>query len=77
MRDDVLRSLADAEPRPFWLSQPGAPEPGPPLEADEEVDLVVIAGGLTGLWTALLVREPAAHLRPSVCHAPAVAAARA
>jgi glycine/D-amino acid oxidase-like deaminating enzyme len=56
-REDVLRSFADAEPRPFWLSQPGAPEPGPPLEADDAADLVVIGGGLTGLWTALLARE--------------------
>jgi glycine/D-amino acid oxidase-like deaminating enzyme len=56
-RGDVIRSLADAEPKPFWLSQPGAPEPGAPLAGDEEADLVVVGGGLTGLWTALLARE--------------------
>ena len=49
--------MADAEPRPFWLAQPGAPEPGAPLEADDEADLVVIGGGLTGIWAALLARE--------------------
>jgi glycine/D-amino acid oxidase-like deaminating enzyme len=54
---DVRRSYADAEPRPFWLAQPGAPEPGPPLEGEHEADLVVVGGGLTGLWTALLARE--------------------
>jgi glycine/D-amino acid oxidase-like deaminating enzyme len=54
---DVRRSYADAEPRPFWLAQPGAPEPGPPLEGADEADLVVVGGGLTGLWTALLARE--------------------
>jgi glycine/D-amino acid oxidase-like deaminating enzyme len=51
----MIEALADAEPRSFWLAQSGAPEPGPPLEVDEEADLLVIGGGLTGLWAALLV----------------------
>jgi glycine/D-amino acid oxidase-like deaminating enzyme len=50
-------AFADAEPRPYWLAQPDAPEPGPPLEADEHTDLLVIGGGLTGLWAALLACE--------------------
>jgi glycine/D-amino acid oxidase-like deaminating enzyme len=50
-------AFADAEPRPYWLAQPGAPDPGPPLDADEQTDLLVVGGGLTGLWTALLARE--------------------
>jgi glycine/D-amino acid oxidase-like deaminating enzyme len=54
---DVRRSYADAEPRPFWLAQPGARAPGPPLEGEHEADLVVVGGGLTGLWAALLARE--------------------
>jgi glycine/D-amino acid oxidase-like deaminating enzyme len=54
---EVGRALADAEPRPFWLAQPDAPEPGPPLDAAGECDLLVVGGGLTGLWTALLACE--------------------
>jgi glycine/D-amino acid oxidase-like deaminating enzyme len=54
---DVRRSYADAEPRSYWLSQRDAPAPGEPLEGDVEADLVVVGGGLTGLWAALLARE--------------------
>ena len=54
---EARRSFADAEPRPFWLVQTGAREPGPPLETGDEAELVVIGGGLTGLWAALLARE--------------------
>jgi glycine/D-amino acid oxidase-like deaminating enzyme len=53
----VRSSYADAEPRSFWLSQPSAPAPGAPLEGDLEADLLVVGGGLTGLWAALLAKE--------------------
>jgi glycine/D-amino acid oxidase-like deaminating enzyme len=48
---------ADAAPRPFWLDRPDAPAPRPPLDGAVEADLVVVGGGLTGLWTALLAAE--------------------
>ncbi len=53
----VARSLADALPRPFWTSQPGAPEPEPPLTGTVTADLAVVGGGFAGLWTALLARQ--------------------
>jgi glycine/D-amino acid oxidase-like deaminating enzyme len=49
--------IADATPAPFWLDQPGAPAPRPRLDGVAEADLVVVGGGLTGLWTALLAAE--------------------
>ena len=50
-------AVADAAPRPYWLDQPGAPAPRPPLEGTLEADLVVVGGGLTGLWAALEAAE--------------------
>jgi glycine/D-amino acid oxidase-like deaminating enzyme len=48
--------IADAAPTPFWLDQP-SPDPRPALDGVAEADLVVVGGGLTGLWTALLAAE--------------------
>lgn len=56
--DRALRaSWAGARPQPFWLDQPGRPEPRPALDGDTTTDLVVVGGGFTGLWTALLAKE--------------------
>jgi glycine/D-amino acid oxidase-like deaminating enzyme len=42
---------------PWWLDEAGAAEPAPPLEGDTDVDVCIVGGGFTGLWTALAVRE--------------------
>ncbi|WP_306212930.1 NAD(P)/FAD-dependent oxidoreductase [Actinoplanes sp. RD1] len=52
-----MRSLADAEPRPYWLTQPGAPVAADPLIDAAEADLAVIGAGYSGLWTALIAKE--------------------
>ncbi|ALC20519.1 NAD(P)/FAD-dependent oxidoreductase [Streptomyces pristinaespiralis] len=51
------RSLSDARPAPFWLEDPGKPEPLSALAGDERCDLLVVGGGYSGLWTALLAKE--------------------
>jgi glycine/D-amino acid oxidase-like deaminating enzyme len=60
----AVRSLAGALPRPFWTSQPGAPDPAPALTAPVIADLAVVGGGFSGLWTALLAqeRDPSAEI---------------
>lgn len=50
-------ALADAEPGVFWLEQPGRPARRPALESSTTADLVVVGGGYSGLWTALLAKE--------------------
>ncbi|WP_431965164.1 NAD(P)/FAD-dependent oxidoreductase [Actinacidiphila sp. bgisy160] len=54
---DPARSLADAQPTPFWLEDPGRPRAGSALVGDEHCDLLVVGGGYTGLWTALRAKE--------------------
>ncbi len=50
-------ALADATPVPFWLDSDRRPSPLPPLTAATQADLVVVGGGFTGLWTALLAKQ--------------------
>ncbi|MER5631082.1 NAD(P)/FAD-dependent oxidoreductase [Streptomyces nitrosporeus] len=50
-------SLSDARPRSYWLDDPERPEPLPALTGDERCDLLVVGGGYSGLWTALLAKE--------------------
>ncbi|WP_244931983.1 FAD-dependent oxidoreductase [Nocardioides sp. W7] len=42
---------------PLWLDTPLRPAPRPPLTGEREVDLLVVGGGFTGLWTALRAVE--------------------
>lgn len=45
-----------AAPKVLWLDTPDRPEARPPI-GDATADLVVVGGGFTGLWTALLAKE--------------------
>ncbi|MGX1675759.1 NAD(P)/FAD-dependent oxidoreductase [Streptomyces sp. NPDC055400] len=54
---DWIKSLADAKPLSYWLDDPGRPGAQPALTGDEHCDLLVVGGGYSGLWTALLAKE--------------------
>ncbi|MGW6357068.1 NAD(P)/FAD-dependent oxidoreductase [Streptomyces sp. NPDC055092] len=54
---DWIKSLADAKPLSYWLDDPGRPGARPALTGDERCDLLVVGGGYSGLWTALLAKE--------------------
>ena len=49
--------IGDASPQPFWLDQPSAPSARAPLDGAVDADLLVVGGGLTGIWSALLASE--------------------
>ncbi|WP_330332910.1 FAD-binding oxidoreductase [Streptomyces sp. NBC_00536] len=53
----AARSLSEALPVSYWLDDPGKPAPEPALTGDERCDLLVIGGGYSGLWTALIAKE--------------------
>ncbi|MEE4540901.1 FAD-dependent oxidoreductase [Streptomyces sp. V4-01] len=51
------RALAAAEPVPYWLDDPARPDARPALVGRDHCDLLVVGGGYSGLWTALLAKE--------------------
>jgi glycine/D-amino acid oxidase-like deaminating enzyme len=60
----ALKSISDVSHTPFWLDDPQRPQPRPDLTGDISADLLIIGGGFTGLWTALLAKEenPSRHI---------------
>lgn len=57
----ALASIDNLTITPFWLDQPIRPAARPVLGSNTsdplDADLVVVGGGFTGLWTALLAKE--------------------
>lgn len=53
----------------FWSDRDDAPVATPPLAGTIEVDLAIIGGGFTGLWTALQALEDEPGLRVAVLEA--------
>jgi glycine/D-amino acid oxidase-like deaminating enzyme len=49
--------LEGASSTPYWLDQPQRPQARPAQSGEVEVDLLVVGGGFTGLWAALLALE--------------------
>ncbi|MCP5030476.1 MAG: FAD-dependent oxidoreductase, partial [Actinomycetia bacterium] len=55
----------DYRSRSLWLeTYPGSLDPRPALEGDTQVDIAIVGGGFTGLWTAyyLLQLDPSLRL---------------
>lgn len=52
-----------------WMQQVDRDEPRAPLPGDLSVDVAIVGGGYTGLWTALYLAEAAPHLTIAVIDA--------
>ena len=50
-------AVADVKQSVYWLDRKDRPAATPPLVGPHETDLLVIGGGFTGLWTALLAKQ--------------------
>ncbi len=49
----MARVTSDYRSRSLWLDDhPGPLDPRPPLAGDTQVDIAIVGGGYTGLWTA-------------------------
>lgn len=59
----IARSLERTEQRVFWLDDLPARHTRPPLMGEHVADLVIVGGGYTGLWTALLAKRRAPDAR--------------
>ena len=52
----MREALADSRLTPFWLDDVERPS-FPRLDTDASADLVIVGGGYSGLWTAVLAKE--------------------
>lgn len=53
----ALEALQGLSAFPYWLDDPRRPLPQPRLGSDVSCGLLVIGGGFSGLWTALLAKR--------------------
>src|SRR4051794_31901916 len=68
-RPGTMRLMPTAsEPRPgsvYWLTTVAPADPAP-LTADDRVDVVIVGGGFTGLWSAIALTDTDPSLRVAV-----------
>ncbi len=53
----------------FWYAQEGTPAPREPLPGDTNVDVCIVGGGYTGLWTAYYLKKAVPFLNITVLEA--------
>lgn len=53
------KNLTDAVLYPLWLDNPAAPAPMPHLVGRTDADLLIVGGGYSGLWAAIIAKQRA------------------
>ena len=62
-----MSTVADAAPQALWLDRLDPPiRPRPPLDGDRQVDVAIVGGGFSGLWTAYYLIRADPSLRIAV-----------
>ena len=49
-----------------WFQEVGLPSPRPALDGDIDVDVAIVGGGMTGLWTAYYLKKADPGLRIAI-----------
>lgn len=57
MKNYIDDALENAKFKPYWLDSADVPVPTPALSGEVRTDLLVVGGGFTGLWGAVLAME--------------------
>ena len=64
---DGMGALKDSRSYSMWLdTMPGGITPRPPLPGDRQVDVAIVGGGYTGLWTAYYIKRADPSVRVAI-----------
>jgi len=59
-----------------WWTNLGTPVPRPGVEGDLDVDVAIVGGGYTGLWTAYYLKQAKPDARIAILEAPSAGSGR-
>ena len=57
MNEHENQALKNVKYFPYWLDSDKAPMPEPQLQGSIQADLLIVGGGFTGLWAAIIAKE--------------------
>jgi len=61
MSERASKALENVKFFPFWLDNDNAPSAEPELQTSIDTELLIVGGGFTGLWSAIIAKEQHPH----------------